>query len=227
MENENRRYKDAIYEQFARIGKALSSPKRLELLDLLSQGERTVEVLAKEAGLTVANASQHLHVLHAARLVETEKEGLFVTNRIADETVSEFLLTLRGLAETRLAELEQITRLFLEGREGLEGIDRETLIERVNKGEVTVLDVRPVEEYSAGHIPGAISVPLKELEAHLSELSEDQEIVAYCRGPYCVLAIQAVEFLRARGLRALRLEDGIIEWRTHGFPVAYGEEGAD
>ena len=227
MENDNRRYKDAIYEQFARIGKALSSPKRLELLDLLCQGERTVDVLAKEAGLTVANASQHLHVLHAARLVETEKEGLFVTNRIAGETVSEFLLTLRGLAETRLAELEQITKLFLEGREGLEAIDRETLIERINKGEVTILDVRPVEEYSAGHIPGAISIPLKELETHLSELSGDQEIVAYCRGPYCVLAIQAVEFLRARGLRALRLEDGIIEWRAHGLPVADGEEGVD
>ena len=227
MENDNRRYKDAIYEQFARIGKALSSPKRLELLDLLCQGERTVEVLAKEAGLTVANASQHLHVLHATRLVETEKEGLFVTYRIADKTVSEFLLTLRGLAETRLAELEQITRLFLEGREGLEAIDRKTLLERVNKGEVTVLDVRPVEEYSAGHIPGAISVPLKELETRLSELSGDQEIVAYCRGPYCVLAIQAVEFLRARGLRALRLEDGIIEWRAHGLSVADGEEGVD
>lgn len=227
MENDNRRYKDAIYEQFARIGKAMSSPKRLELLDLLCQGARTVEVLAKEAGLTVANASQHLHVLHAARLVETEKEGLFVTYRIADETVSEFLMTLRGLAETRLAELEQITRLFLKGREGLEAIDRETLLERVNKGEVTVLDVRPVEEYGAGHIPGAISVPLKELETHLSDLSRDQEIVAYCRGPYCVLAIQAVQFLRARGLRALLLEDGIIEWRAHGLPVAYGNEEVD
>lgn len=225
MKNPNRAFKDAIYEQFARIGKAVSSPKRLELLDLLCQGERTVEVLAKESSLTVANASQHLQVLRAARLVETEKEGLFVKYRLADQTVCEFFLAMRVLAQSRLAEVEQIKRQFLEGKEGMEPVDRTVLIERVRQGAVTVLDVRPVEEYIAGHIPGAISIPLKELEHHLSELPRDQEIVAYCRGPYCVLAIQAVEILRSKGFKAMRLEDGVQDWRALRLPVATGKEG--
>lgn len=225
MKNPNRAFKDAIYEQFARIGKAVSSPKRLELLDLLCQGERTVEVLAKESSLTVANASQHLQVLRAARLVETEKEGLFVIYRLSDQTVCEFFLAMRVLAKSRLAEVEQIKRQFLEGKEGMEPVDRTVLIKRVRQGAVTVLDVRPVEEYSAGHIPGAISIPLKELEHHLSELPRDQEIVAYCRGPYCVLAIQAVEILRSKGFNAVRLEDGVQDWRSLRLPVAIGKEG--
>jgi rhodanese-related sulfurtransferase len=224
MRNPNRIFKDTIYEQFARIGKAVSSAKRLELLDLLCQGERTVEILAKESGLTVANASQHLQVLRAARLVEAEKAGLFVTYRLADQTVCEFFRAMRGLAENRLAEVEQIKRQFLEGREGMEPVHREALLKRVRKGEVTVLDVRPVEEYKAGHIPGAISVPLKELKRHLSELPHDQEIVAYCRGPYCVLAIQAVEILRAMGFDAVRLEEGVQDLRAMGFPIAVGEQ---
>jgi len=224
MPSPNRLFKDAIYEQFARLGKALSSPKRLELLDLICQGERTVEVLAKEAGLTVANASQHLQVLRAARLVEADKVGLFVTYRLAEQTVCEFFRAMRLLAERRLAEVEQIKRRFLEGREGMEPVDREALLKRVREGVVTVLDVRPVEEYRAGHIPGALSIPLKELERRLSDLPQDQEIVAYCRGPYCVLAVQAVEMLRARGFRAIRLEDGVQDWRARGLPVAAGEE---
>ena len=224
MKNPNRSFKDAIYEQFARVGKSVSSPKRLELLDLLCQSERTVEALAKEAGMTLANASQHLQVLRAARLVEVEKEGVYMTYRLADSAVCEFFRTMRVLAESRLAEVEQIKRRFLEGREGMEPVDRDLLLERVRKGAVTVLDVRPVEEYNAGHIPGAISIPLKELEPHLSELPRDQEIVAYCRGPYCVLAIQAVEVLRNKGFHAIRLEDGIQDWRAMGFPVALGEE---
>ena len=225
MSNPNRRFKDAIYEQFARIGKALSSPKRLELLDLLCQGERTVEVLAKEASLTVANASQHLRLLHAARLVDAEKAGLFVTYRVAEQKVAEFFRSMRVLAETRLAEVEQITHRFLQGREGMEPVDRESLLKRAQTGEVTVLDVRPVEEYRAGHIPGAVSIPLHELERHLSELPRDQEIVAYCRGPYCVLAIRAVEVLRSKGFRAVRLEDGPLDWRASGFPIAVGDAG--
>jgi len=223
MRNPNRLFKDSIYEQFSRIGKAVSSPKRLELLDLLCQGERTVDVLAKESGLTVANASQHLQVLRATRLVETEKVGLFVTYRLADEAVCEFFRTMRVLAESRLAEVEQIKRRFLEGKEGMEPVDREALIKRVREGDVTVLDVRPSEEYQAGHIPGAISIPLKKLELHLSELSHDQEIAAYCRGPYCVLAVQAVEMLRAKGYQAVRLEEGILDWRAMGFPITMEE----
>jgi rhodanese-related sulfurtransferase len=224
MKNPNRAFKDAIYEQFARIGKSVSSPKRLELLDLLCQGERTVEVLAKESGLTIANASQHLQVLRAARLVETEKEGLFVIYRLADQTVCEFFRAMRVLAESQLAEVEQIKRRFLEGREGMEPVDREALLKLVREGAVTVLDVRPVEEYNAGHIPGALSIPLKDLTLHLSELPHDQDIVAYCRGPYCVLSIQAVEMLRAKGFQAVRLEEGIQDLRAMGFQIAEGEE---
>jgi rhodanese-related sulfurtransferase len=224
MRNPSRVFKDAIYEQFARIGKAVSSPKRLELLDLLCQGERTVEVLAKETGLTVANASQHLQVLRAGRLVEAEKVGLFVTYRLADESVCEFFRAMRVLAESRLAEVEHIKREFLGGREGMEPVDRDALLSRVNKGEVIVLDVRPIEEYKAAHIPGAISIPLNKLKRHLSKLPRDQEIVAYCRGPYCVLAMEAVEMLRAKGFDAVRLEEGIQDLRAIGFPIAVGDE---
>jgi rhodanese-related sulfurtransferase/DNA-binding transcriptional ArsR family regulator len=224
MKNPNRAFKDAIYEQFARIGKAVSSPKRLELLDILCQGPRTVEVLAKETTLTVANASQHLQVLRAARLVETEKEGLFVIYRLADQGVSEFFRVMRILAESRLAEVELIKRQFLEGRKGMEPVNREALLDLVREGAVTVLDVRPAEEYNAGHIAGAISIPLKELQLRLSELPRDQEIVAYCRGPYCVLSVQAVEFLRSKGFKALRIEEGIQDFRAMGFPIAATEE---
>ena len=223
MRNPNRAFKDAIYEQFARIGKAVSSPKRLELLDLLCQGERTVEVLAKESGMTVANASQHLQVLRTARLVEAEKEGLYVMYRLADQTVCDFFHAMRVLAESRLAEVEQIKRRFLEGRDGMEPVDRKGLLKLVRESAVTVLDVRPVEEYNAGHIPGALSIPLKKLALHLSELPHDQDIVAYCRGPYCVLSIQAVEMLRARGFHAVRLEEGIQDLRAMGFPIAVNE----
>lgn len=223
MKNPNRAFKDAIYEQFARIGKSVSSPKRLELLDLLCQGQRTVEVLAKESGMTVANASQHLQILRTARLVEAEKEGLYVIYRLADQTVCEFFHAMRVLAESQLAEVEQIKRRFLEGREGMQPVDRKALLELVRKEAVTVLDVRPVEEYNAGHIPGALSIPLKELSLHLSELPHDQEIVAYCRGPYCVLSIDAVEMLRAKGFRAVRLEEGVQDLRALGFPIAVNE----
>lgn len=216
------RFKDTVYEQFARIGKAVSSPKRLELLDLICQGEHTVETLAKESRLTVANASQHLQILRAARLVETEKKGLYVINRLADRSVCDFYRALRTLAESRLAEVEQITRRFLEGREGMEPVDREKLIKRVREGSVTVLDVRPEEEYRYGHIPHAISIPLKELAARLSELPRDREVVAYCRGPYCVLAIEAVEMLRAKGFQAVRLDYGVQDWRAQGLPIDMG-----
>jgi rhodanese-related sulfurtransferase len=223
MKTMSRIFKDAIYEQFARIGKAVSSPKRLELLDLLCQGERTVEVLAKEAGISLANASQHLQILRSAHLIESEKRGQFVTYRLTDQAVCDFVLTMRVLAERELAEVEQIKRRFLEGKEGLEPVDRESLIERVKEGKVVVLDVRPVEEFLAGHIPGAVSIPLEEIEQKLSELPKDQEIVAYCRGPYCVLAVRAVEILREKGFHAFRMEEGVQDWRALGFPVAVGK----
>lgn len=224
MASRNRRFKTAIYEQFSRIGKALSNPSRLELLDLLCQGPRTVEALAKEAGLGLANTSQHLKALREARLVEAEKAGLFVTYRLAGEQVCQFFRSLRSLAETRLAEVAEITRRFLEARQGLQPVDCEQLLSKVREGAVIVLDVRPPEEYRAGHLPGALSVPLKELETRLRDLPRDREVVAYCRGPYCVLAVEAVEMLRSRGFAAFRLEDGVRDWQARGFPVAVGEE---
>jgi len=223
MKSPSRQFKDDIYEQFSRIGKAVSSPKRLELLDLLCQGAKNVETLARETGLTLANASQHLQTLRAARLVEADKEGLHVTYRLADRMVCEFFRSMRVLAENRLAEVEMIKRRFLEGREGMEPVDRKDLVQRVKEGAVTVLDVRPVEEYRAGHIPGSLSVPLPEIEKLLSTLPRDQEIVAYCRGPYCVLAVQAVEMLRKKGFTAVRLEEGIQDWLAMGLTVTTGD----
>ncbi len=214
----SRRFKDDVFEQFARIGKAVASPKRLELLDILCQGPRTVEVLADHAGLSLANASQHLQVLRAARLIEAEKSGLFVTYRLADG-VERFYLDLRRLAEARLAEVEATTRVFLTERGAMESVDSGELLQRALSGDVTVLDVRPPEEYRAGHLPNARSVPLAELRARLGELPKDREVVAYCRGPYCVLAIEAVRVLREQGFTAVRLDTGPPDWRAAGVPV--------
>ena len=221
-----RRFKDSIYEQFARLGKAISAPKRLELLDLLCQGPRTVEALAEQAGISVANASQHLQVLRAARLVETEKKGLYVEYRVADDEVCTFFFALRGLAESRLAEVEQVAREYFEERGAMEAVESEELLRRVRSGEVTVLDVRPPEEYRAGHIPGALSIPVGELKARLEELPKDREVVAYCRGPYCVMAVEAVELLRKKGWKAHRLEQGVVDWRARGWRVETEREGA-
>lgn len=218
----NRGLKDAIYEQFARMGKAVSAPKRLELLDLLCQGPRTVEALAGQAALSVANASQHLQVLRAARLVEAEKRGLHVEYRLAGDDVCEFFLALRTLAQGRLAEIEQVTREYLGEREGMETVASAELLRRVKEGAVTVLDVRPAEEYRAGHIPGAVSIPVGELKARFRELPKTRDVVAYCRGPYCVFAVEAVELLRKKGFRAHRMEDGVLEWRRRGGRVVTG-----
>jgi rhodanese-related sulfurtransferase/predicted transcriptional regulator len=212
-----------LFQQVARIGHAIGSAPRLALLDLLRQSPRTVEALAREAGLSLANASQHLKVLRQARLVEAEKHGIFVTYRVADHGVADFYTALRSLAEALLAEVQQIARAFVEKRGSLEPIDGRRLLARVQAGEVTVVDVRPAEEYRAAHIAGAVSVPLKELAARLGKLPKSREVVAYCRGPYCVLAPQAVELLRARGYRAVVLQDGVPEWRARGLPVAEGE----
>ncbi|MBW1831839.1 MAG: ArsR family transcriptional regulator [Deltaproteobacteria bacterium] len=217
-------FKDAIYEQIARIGKSLGSGPRLEILDLLCQGPRTVEVLAGQMGHSVANTSRHLQVLRRARLIEAEREGVYIRYRLADPEVCAFFLSLRKLAESRLLEVEEITRVFLEARNTMEPVDRNLLVERVRSGKVTVLDVRPTEEYLAGHIPGAVSIPLDQLEERLAELPTDREIVAYCRGPYCVMALDAADTLRSNGLEATRFEDGIADWRARGLDVAVGEE---
>lgn len=216
MTPSDRRFKDAIYEQFARLGKAVSAPKRLELLDLLSQGPRTVEALADHATISVANASQHLQVLRAARLVDAEKKGLYVEYRLAGTEVSQFFLALRGLAKTRLAEVDQVAREFMTRSGAIEGVNSDELLRRVKVGDVTVLDVRPIEEYRAGHLPNAMSIPIEELKARLKEIPKNKEIVAYCRGPYCVMAVEAVELLRKRGFKAHRMEYGVVEWRARG-----------
>jgi len=216
---DNRAFKDQIYEQFGRLGKSLASPKRLEMLDVLGQGPRTVESLAAATSQTLANASQHLKVLRTARLVEAEKQGLYVTYRLAGPEVGDFFLAFRRLAESRLAEIERITRLYLGSRNMLEGVDQATLLERVRNGEVLVLDVRPAQEYRSAHIPGALSIPLAELEQRLAKLPRRRQIVAYCRGPYCVMAVEAVEILRRHGHKAARLEIGVPDWRALGLPL--------
>jgi rhodanese-related sulfurtransferase len=216
--------KTAVYEQTARIGKAASSSSRLELLELLSQGPRTVEALAEQIGRSVAATSHHLQVLRRARLVEAEKAGLYVTYRLADPRVETFLLAMRRLAETRLAEVQQITRQFLAARGALEPVDNHELVRRIRGGDVTLIDVRPHQEYAAGHLPGAISVPLADLPKRIKELQRRRDVVAYCRGPYCVMALDAVDLLRRRGFRAHRLEHGVSEWRAVGGRVESNDD---
>ncbi len=209
-----------LYEQLARIGKVVVHPKRVELLDLLCQAERSVEALAEAAGLKLTTASAHLQVMRQARLVETRREGTRVYYRAAGEEVCRFVTALGDLGRARLAEVDQILRAIGAGSDSAERVTRAELLERARSGDVVVLDVRPAEEYAAGHIPGAISLPLEHLEARLGELDPGLEVVAYCRGPLCLLAPEAVATLRARGLRARCLEDGLPEWRQAGLPVA-------
>ncbi len=219
-----REAKGLLYEQLARIGRALASPVRLEMVELLAQGERPVEGVARALGLPVANASHHLRALRAARLVEARRVRTTVRYRLSGPRVHALLREIRALAEEHLAEVERIVRACYRARDALEPVRREELLERVRSGEVLVVDVRPPEEYRAGHIPGALSLPLEALERRLASLPRDREIVAYCRGPYCVMALEAVARLRERGLRARRLEDGFPEWQAAGLPVATGEE---
>lgn len=215
----HRRFKEAIYEQFARLGKVIAAPKRIELLDLLSQGPCTVEVLAAQASISVANASQHLQIMRAARLITAEKKGLYVEYRLASDDVGKFYYVLRALAQAHLAEVAQLSRAYFEARETLEPVNEAELVRRVRHQEVVVLDVRPEPEYRAGHLPGAISIPVNELAARLGELPRGREIVAYCRGPYCVMALDAVALLKKQGYRAQRLESGVLDWRARGWRV--------
>jgi len=219
MTTDHRAFKNALYGQFARIGHAVSSPKRLELLDLLGQGEKTVEQLAEQTATAVKNTSAHLRALRQARLVETRRDGTYVWYRLADEAVAAFLLALEALGRHRYAEVREVAELYLERRDTLEPIAPEELRRRLNAGDVTLIDVRPGDEFAAGHIPGALSVPVAELADRLRELPRRKEIVAYCRGPYCVFAVTAVELLRQRGYRARRLIESIPGWRARGYPI--------
>ena len=212
-------FKQDLFSQFARVGKALSHGNRLELLEFIAQGERSVDELAKVSGLTVANTSQHLQHLRQAGLVSCRKQGLKVYYRISGEDVIQLLDIVRLVAERHIAEVEKLVNTFLTVKDDLEPIPREELLDRVKHGLVTVLDVRPKEEYAAGHVPGAVNVPLNELEAHLAELDATKEVVAYCRGPHCILAFDAVARCREKGLNAHRLEDGFPEWKLAGLPV--------
>jgi rhodanese-related sulfurtransferase/DNA-binding transcriptional ArsR family regulator len=218
-ERAHREFKVRLYGQYGRIGKALASPHRLELLELLAQGDRTVESLATEIDISTANASQHLQVLRQAGLVETRRDGLFIHYRLSDPAVFELCRAVRVVAERRLAELDQLVRSHFRDRRESEAVSMKELLTRAKRRDVIVLDTRPAGEYAAGHIPGALSVPVDELQQRLRRLPKQKEYVAYCRGPYCVYADRAVEILQASGRRARRLTDGFPEWKAAGFPV--------
>jgi rhodanese-related sulfurtransferase/biotin operon repressor len=220
--DDHREFKNHLYAQFARVGKALGSPYRLELLELLGQGERTVDSLAQELGISIANVSQHLQALRQAALVESRKQGLFVYYRMADPAIVDLCRALRTVAERRLADLDRVVRDHFGNRSGSELVSMRELLKRARAADIVILDTRPPGEYEAGHIAGAISVPIDELRRRLRGLPKDKEYVAYCRGPYCVYADQAVELLRAKGRRARRLLEGFPEWRAAGFPIETG-----
>jgi ArsR family transcriptional regulator len=215
--------KQALFAEFAAVAKSLAHAHRLELLEQLAQGERSVEVLAQRTGLSIANASQHLQHIRRAGMVTSRRDGKFVYYRLADDAVLDLLAALRRIAERNVAEVERLVRGYFNDRDSLEPVSREELLQRSRAGAVTVLDVRPEDEFALGHLPGAVNIPLRALEARLSELDPSQEIVAYCRGPYCVLSYEAVAALRARGFKARRLEDGLPEWRAAGLPVVGGK----
>ncbi|WP_086667103.1 ArsR/SmtB family transcription factor [Lentzea kentuckyensis] len=210
--------KNALFDQFARVGKALASGKRLELLDLIAQGERTVDALAKSAELGLTTASAHLQTLKQANLVVTRREGTKIFYRLAGDDVAALFAQLRTVADDRLPDVRTAREAYL--GDDTEAVSREELLKRVRSGRATVIDVRPAEEYAAGHIPGAVSVPLDKLADRLAELPVDQEVVAYCRGAYCVLSHEAVRLLTAQGRTARRLADGMLEWRLADLPVA-------
>jgi rhodanese-related sulfurtransferase len=212
-------FKDEIYDQFSRIGKAVASPHRLEILDLLCQGPKTVEEVAAHSRLDVKNASAHLKVLRSARLLESRRAGKNVQYRLADPAVGAFWLSMRSLAEQRLTEVRGAVEGYFAGASDMEPLDRRALLTRARRGDVIVLDVRPADEFAAGHLPHARSLPLSELRRKLSTLPRRKEIVAYCRGPYCVLSLEAVTLLRRRGFKARRLDDGVLEWEAAGMPV--------
>ena len=219
-----RAFKDAVYEQFARITKALASPVRLEIVDVLAQGERTVDGLAREVGQSLANTSQHLRSLKEARLVETRRDGTFVHHRLADPQVIEVWRAVRALGERQLAEIERTVTAYRGDADGFESVTADDLQRRLTDGDVVLLDVRPEAEYRAGHLPGARSIPVGELADRIAELPADATVVAYCRGPYCVMSYEALTILRDHGRRGVRLADGPPDWRAAGHRVDRGHE---
>jgi rhodanese-related sulfurtransferase/DNA-binding transcriptional ArsR family regulator len=221
-DTEHRHFKDRLYGHFAQLGKALASPVRIEFLELLAQSDRTVESLAEETGVSLANASQHLQALRRAGLVESRKEKLFVRYRLADHAVAELCIALRKVAEQHSAELDRLVREHFADRSDTEAVAMADLLKRARSTDVVILDTRPANEYAAGHIAGAISVPVDELQRRLKALPKSKNYVAYCRGPYCVYADRAVELLRASGRRARRLLGGFPEWRLAGYPIDSG-----
>jgi rhodanese-related sulfurtransferase len=217
-----REFKDAVFNQFARLAQAMCSPKRLEIIDILIQGERDVETIARETNLTVANTSRHLQVLKNAHLVDFRKDGVRAFYRISDTAVYNCWKNLQSLAENLLPEVRDAVQRFYREREAMEAISKDELLRRIEKGEAVALDVRPEDEYISGHVRGAISIPLHELKKRLKEIPSRKEIIAYCRGPYCVLAVEAVTILRDAGFKALRLEEGFPEWKSADMPVETG-----
>jgi rhodanese-related sulfurtransferase len=216
---EKRRFKTLLYEQFARMSKALANPHRLELLDILAQSERTVEALAEETSMSVANTSRHLQILHAAQMVQTRRAGVSIYYRLASDQVSQLWLSLRACGEQHLTEVNQLVTTFLQDRSALVPVTVDELRKALREDRIVLLDVRPMIEYQAGHLPQAYSIPVTELEERIAELPHDKEIIAYCRGPYCVFADEAVTFLRTHGYVARRLEEGVAEWRKLALPV--------
>ncbi|MCL5060543.1 MAG: metalloregulator ArsR/SmtB family transcription factor [Candidatus Thermoplasmatota archaeon] len=216
--------KKALFEQFARLAKAMASANRLELLETLAQGERSVDALAEASQMSIANTSHHLQVLREGGLVESRKEGVQVFYRLKDEAIPALLSIMGEIAERQLAEVERIVREHFASKDGLQPLRREELIRQVLAGEAVVIDVRPEGEYRSGHIQGAVNIPLEDLPKRLTELPKDQEIVAYCRGPYCILAYEAVEQLRKHGYRSRRLEGGFPEWKAERYPTAQGDK---
>jgi rhodanese-related sulfurtransferase/DNA-binding transcriptional ArsR family regulator len=218
----SQRPKEILFAQFAAVAKALAHPLRLQLLEHLAQGERSVEVLADRTGASSANASQHLQHMRRAGLVTARRDGNFVFYGLADDAVLGLLASIRGVAERHSAEVERVVRSYFESRDSLEPVSRAELMEQLKAGLVIVLDVRPEDEFALGHLQGAINIPVGELEKRFAGLDPSQEIVAYCRGPYCVLSYEAIAALRAKGFKARRLEDGFPEWRAAGLPIAAG-----
>lgn len=216
---EKRDFKDKVFNELARVGTALGNPKRLEIIDLLAQGGRSVEKIAFETGMSVANASKHLQVLKAGRLVEVKREGNFIVYNLASEKVTEIWHLLRDFGTERIAEIEKVIRDFREGKEKLESVTIDELIDRINLEEVLLLDVRPVSEYNFGHISQALSIPIDQLAERLKELPENKEIITYCRGPFCVFADEATELLLKNNFKAKRLTEGFPDWKLKGLPV--------
>src|SRR5216683_1199904 len=211
--------KRALFVEFAEVAKCLAHAHRLELVEQLAQGERSVEILAAKTGLSIANTSQHLQQMRRAGIIAARRDGKFVFYRLADESVLDLLAALRRIAERNSAEVERVIRTYFHDRDSLEAVSRDELLQQTRAGLVTVLDVRPPDEFALGHLLGAVNIPLRDLEARLAEIDPSQEIIAYCRGPYCVLSYEAVAALRTRGFKARRLEDGFPEWRAAGLPV--------